>query len=49
MVGTPPLEDSDWAVREAGEQRISETTIMARKALSRGIFSSMGETSVHRI
>jgi 2-polyprenyl-3-methyl-5-hydroxy-6-metoxy-1,4-benzoquinol methylase len=49
MVGIPPLEDSDSAAREkSDEQRISETTIMARNAISRRIFSSMGETSVHR-
>jgi 2-polyprenyl-3-methyl-5-hydroxy-6-metoxy-1,4-benzoquinol methylase len=48
MVGIAPLEDDESANRAAGEQRISETTIMARKILLRGIFSSMGETSVLR-
>jgi 2-polyprenyl-3-methyl-5-hydroxy-6-metoxy-1,4-benzoquinol methylase len=49
MDGIPPLEDFDSeAMSEAGEQRLSEITIMARSALSRRIFSSMGETSVHR-
>src|SRR3984885_12233652 len=48
MVGIAPLEDDESANRAAGEQRISETTIMARKILLRGIFSSMGETSVRR-
>ena len=33
---------------KAGEQTINETTIMARNASARGIFSSMGETSGHR-
>jgi hypothetical protein len=33
---------------ETGQQRINKPTIMARKAISRGIFSNMGETSVHR-
>jgi SAM-dependent methyltransferase len=35
-------------MREAGEQSASENTMMARKAIWRGILSSMGETSVHR-
>ena len=48
MVGIAPLKDDESANRAAGEQRISETTIMARKILLRGIFSSMGETSVRR-
>src|ERR1700736_6677881 len=49
MVGIPPLEDSESAARrKSDEQRISETTIMAHNAISRRIFSSMGETSVHR-
>jgi SAM-dependent methyltransferase len=34
--------------RKPGEQRISETTIMARNVAARRIFSSMGETSVHQ-
>jgi SAM-dependent methyltransferase len=48
MVATPLPEDSESAMRETGEQRISETTIMARNAISRRIFSSMGEASVKK-
>jgi hypothetical protein len=48
MVGIVPLGDGESAHRAAGEQRITETTIMARKILLRGIFSSMGETSERR-
>ena len=49
MEGTPPLADDEAAAaRKAGEQTINETTIMARNATARGIFSSMGETSGHR-
>jgi SAM-dependent methyltransferase len=47
MVGLPPLDDDSAAIR-AGEQRIGETTIMARNAGARRIFSSMSETSVQR-
>jgi 2-polyprenyl-3-methyl-5-hydroxy-6-metoxy-1,4-benzoquinol methylase len=48
MVGTPPAEEDSAAAQKAGEQTIDETTIMARNASARGIFSSMGETSKHR-
>jgi SAM-dependent methyltransferase len=48
MEGTPPPEDGESADMEAGEHRISETTMMTRKTISRGIFSGMDETSVHR-
>jgi 2-polyprenyl-3-methyl-5-hydroxy-6-metoxy-1,4-benzoquinol methylase len=48
MVPLPPLEDGESAKREAGEQRISETTIMVRNLAARRTFSSMGETSVHQ-
>jgi SAM-dependent methyltransferase len=44
----PPAEDDSAAMSKGGEQRIDETTIMARNAIARGIFSSMGETSGHR-
>src|SRR5258708_1571697 len=48
MVGLAPPEDGESAKSMPGEQRISETTIMARNVTARRIFSSMGETSVHR-
>jgi hypothetical protein len=53
IVGMPPpmpllLMGRESAKRKPGEQRISETTIMARNEAARRIFSSMGETSVHR-
>ncbi len=47
MVGLAPPEDGESAKSMPGEQRISETTIMARNVTARRIFSSMGETSVH--
>ncbi len=44
-----PLTDADCAAaREGAEQTIDETTIMARNAIARGTFSSMGETSGQR-
>jgi 2-polyprenyl-3-methyl-5-hydroxy-6-metoxy-1,4-benzoquinol methylase len=47
--GTPPFaDDVSAAARKGGEQTIDETTIMARNAIARGIFSSMGETSGQR-
>jgi SAM-dependent methyltransferase len=46
--GMPLSDDESAAARKAAEQRISETTIMARNVSARGIFSSMGETSGHR-
>jgi 2-polyprenyl-3-methyl-5-hydroxy-6-metoxy-1,4-benzoquinol methylase len=54
MEGTPPAdvdslaEVDSAAARKAGEQTLNESTIMARNAIARGIFSSMGETSGHR-
>jgi len=48
MEGTPPADVDSAAASKAGEQTINETTIMARNAIARGIFSSMGETSGHR-
>jgi 2-polyprenyl-3-methyl-5-hydroxy-6-metoxy-1,4-benzoquinol methylase len=43
------LADVDCAAaRKGGEQTINETIIMARNAIARGTFSSMGETSGHR-
>lgn len=48
MVGMPLAELDSAAAGKAGEQTISETTIMARNATARGIFSGMGETSGHR-
>ena len=47
MEGTP-APDTDSAASNAGEQIINETTIMARNAITRGTFSSMGETSGQR-
>src|SRR5665213_3840152 len=48
MEGKPPADVDSAARRKGGEQRIDETTIMARNAIARGIFSSMGETSGRR-
>jgi 2-polyprenyl-3-methyl-5-hydroxy-6-metoxy-1,4-benzoquinol methylase len=48
MEGMPPADVDSAASRKGGEQTINETTIMARNAIARGIFSSMGETSGHR-
>jgi 2-polyprenyl-3-methyl-5-hydroxy-6-metoxy-1,4-benzoquinol methylase len=48
MEGTPDADAGCDAAREADEQTIDETTIMASNAIARGIFSSMGETSGHR-
>jgi SAM-dependent methyltransferase len=43
-----PLADADSAARHADEQAGSQTTIMAAKAVTRGIFFSMGQTSAKR-
>jgi 2-polyprenyl-3-methyl-5-hydroxy-6-metoxy-1,4-benzoquinol methylase len=48
MDGTPLADVDSAAARKEGEQTSDETTIMARNASARGIFSSMGETSGHR-
>ena len=48
MEGMPPADVDSAAASKGGEQTINETTIMARNASARGIFSSMGETSGHR-
>jgi len=48
MEGTPLADGDSAAARKEGEQTSDETTIMARNASARGIFSSMGETSGHR-
>jgi 2-polyprenyl-3-methyl-5-hydroxy-6-metoxy-1,4-benzoquinol methylase len=48
MEGTPLADVDSAAASKGGEQTIDETTIMARNAIARGIFSSMGETSGHR-
>jgi SAM-dependent methyltransferase len=49
MVGSPPPEDFDSAaIRQAGKQASTETTIMERKAVTREFFSSMVETSIRR-
>jgi SAM-dependent methyltransferase len=49
MVGSPLGPDDDCAARrEDGQHRISKITMMAFRPLSRGLLSSMGETSVHR-
>jgi SAM-dependent methyltransferase len=49
MEGVTVLEEGESAaIPDAGQQRISEATIMARIDISRRVFSSMGETSVQR-
>jgi SAM-dependent methyltransferase len=49
MVGSPLGGDDDCAARrEDGQHRISKITMMVCRHLSRGLVSSMGETSVHR-
>ena len=48
MEGMPPADVDFAAARKGSEQTINETTIMARNAIARGTFSSMGETSGHR-
>ena len=48
MEGKPLADDDCAAARKGGEQTVTETTIMARNAIARRIFSSMGETSVSR-
>ena len=48
MEGTPFADVDCAAARKEGEQTSDETTIMARNASARGIFSSMGQTSGHR-
>jgi SAM-dependent methyltransferase len=45
MEGTPLAADDSAAARKGGEQTVTDTTIMARNAISRRTFSSMGETS----
>jgi 2-polyprenyl-3-methyl-5-hydroxy-6-metoxy-1,4-benzoquinol methylase len=48
MEGMPLADVDSAAPSKGGERTINETTIMARNASARGIFSSMGETSEHR-
>ena len=49
MPGTAPEDADSPAAKHAGEQASSGTTIMAAKAVTRGTFLSMGETSAkHR-
>jgi 2-polyprenyl-3-methyl-5-hydroxy-6-metoxy-1,4-benzoquinol methylase len=48
MEGIPLADVDSAATSKEGEQTSDETTIMARNASARGIFSSMGETSGHR-
>lgn len=49
MVGSPRPEDVDSAaMRQAGKQASTETTIMVRKAVTWEFFSNMVETSIRR-
>jgi SAM-dependent methyltransferase len=48
MRGMPPEDADSTAAGHAGEQASSETTIMAGKAVTRGIFLSMVQTSAKR-
>ncbi len=48
MEGMPPTDADCAAAGNVGEQTTEETTIMARNASARGIFTSMGETSGQR-
>jgi SAM-dependent methyltransferase len=49
MVGKPLLTDeSSAACSEPSEQPLSNPTMMMRVKITRGMFSSMGEASVHR-
>ena len=48
MEGMPLAAVDSPAAGQGSEQTINETIIMARNAIARGTFSSMGETSGHR-